>query len=162
MAVLAFATIFFRVEEESQEFILPWGKELTEVADSTITHREEKEGKKVSIIFPSEQELAVTSGGGKYTPYSYDQVFAPSATHEQVYEETRPLITSVSGPLIKSEICPSSCVPSKKKRACRRGHVFEFTGVISTCDKSKRCKFALPARLLEVIDSIFLAGDGRV
>lgn len=162
MAVLTFAMLFGGVEEEGQVVIMPWGRELAEVADSTITHREEKEGKKVSIIFPSEQELAVSTGGGKYTPYSYDQVFAPSATHEQVYEETRPLITSVSRPLIKSESCPS-CVFAIKKRDRRRDHVSETTGVIRLCDKSERCILALPAWPREIIlRLIFWAGDGRV
>ncbi len=57
--------------------------------------REEKEGKKIAMMFPSEQELALMGAAGKNTSYSYDQVFSPASTQEQVYEETRPLITSV-------------------------------------------------------------------
>ncbi len=63
-------------------------------------NREEKEGKKIAMMFPSEQELNLMTAAGKHTSYSYDQVFCPTATQEQVYEETRPLITSVSTPFM--------------------------------------------------------------
>lgn len=59
-----------------------------------VNPREIAEGGSVVAQFPEEDEISMVNDRGKQKQWSYDKVFAMDSTQEQVFEESKGLITS--------------------------------------------------------------------